>query len=302
MTSLPPILPPFRPVPSAYSPTSAVRRPGDLLCPTGIIFDALERTVQRHLFQLRMLGEAHPRPPRMLVIVGKPGTGKTVAATDAALRLRHAVMQIPAAALASENEGGATAALDAYLADAERHSMTHKEPVALVGDDFDLGIISGDADTGRTVNSNLLVQRLQSFADGTGCRNFDGTRIAFIITGNDFGTIRASLFRDGRATWFEHAPTPDDIADIAVTLLRPRTADERRLVRKLAYRYRKESVAFWTAVQQSLRSDLIDSLIASGVTDATAIKVELNRPRPLEPGKLLSLARRHARRRRLSFL
>ena len=296
------ILAPYRQPQPAPATASALRRPGKLLCPDGIIFDGLERAVHRHLFQLHALDGEHPRPPRFLVIVGKPGTGKTVAATDAALRMNHAVLHLQAANLASENEGGATAVLDSYLANAEHHARTHKEPVAIIADDLDLGIISVEADTGRTINSNLLIQRLQSLADGDDIRNADGTRIALIVTGNDWSNVRPSLFRDGRATWYEHEPTPDDIAALAVNLFKPRTDNDRRMLLKLARRYRHESVAFWSAVRTSLNNDLIDALMAAGVTDPTSIKVELHRPRPLEPGKLLGLARNHATRRRLSFL
>lgn len=296
------ILAPYRPTQPAPASSSTLRRPGNLLCADGIIFDSLERAVQRHLFRLRALDGEHPRPARFLVIAGKPGTGKTVAATDAALRTNHAVLHLPAANLASESEGGATAVLDSYLADAEHHARAHNEPVAIIADDLDLGIISAEADTGRTINSNLLVQRLQSLADGDDIRNADGTRIAIIVTGNDWSHVRPSLFREGRATWYEHAPTPDDIAAVALNLFKPRTADDRRLVLKLARRYHHESVAFWSAVRTSLNNDLIDALMAAGVTDPTALKVELHRPRPLEPGKLLGLARKHAARRRLSFL
>ena len=301
MNSAPGILTPYRPAPPPVPPTT-LRRPGALICPDGIVFDGLERAVRRHLFQLRVRADAHPRPPRFLVIAGKPGTGKTVAATDAALRMGYAVLHLPAADLASENEGGATSVLDGYLADAERHAQTFDEPVAIVADDLDLGIISAEADTGRTVNSNLLVQRLQGLAGGDDIRNADGTPVAVIVTGNDWSHVRPSLFRDGRATWYEHAPTLDEIAAVAVSLFAPRTADERRFILKLARRYRRESVAFWSAVRASLDNDLIDALIASGITDTATLKVELHRPRPLEPEKLLGIARKHAARRRLSFL
>ncbi|MDQ8699266.1 AAA family ATPase [Hyphomicrobium sp. LHD-15] len=279
-----------------------MRRPGALLCPHGIIFKGLERAVQRHLFQTRMFGDEHPKPPRFLVIAGKPGTGKTVAATDAALRMNYAVLHLPSAKLASENEGGATAVLDDYLLEAESHTQSFGEPVVIVADDFDLGIISADADTGRTVNSNLMAQRFQGLGDTDEGQNPGGTRIPFIITGNDFSQVRSSLFRDGRATWYEHAPSSDDVGAIVVNLFKPATADDRKFLLKLAHRYRQESVAFWTAVHMSLRDDLVDALIASGVSDATALKVELHRQRPLEPGKMLGLARKHAARRRLSFL
>lgn len=302
MTATPGVLAPYRPGSHPRAETSHLRRPGHLLCPHGVVFQHVEHAVKRHLFQLRFLGDQHPKPPRFLVIAGKPGTGKTVAATDAALRFGHAVLHLPASNLASENEGGATAALDAFLGEAERHAATHKEPVAIIADDLDLGIISAEADTGRTINSNLLVQRLQSLADGDSIRNHDGTRIALIVTGNDWSHVRSSLFRDGRATWHEHTLTPDDIAALAINLFKPKTDGDRSLVLKLARRYKHESVAFWTAVHTSLHNGLVDALIASGVTDPVAIKVELNRPRALEPGKLLGLARKHATRRRLSFL
>lgn len=297
MTSL---LAPYQPA-RPSSPT-ALRRPGNLLCPDGIVFDNLERAIQRHLFQLHALGDSHPRPPRFLVIAGKPGTGKTVAATDAALRMKHAVLYLPASDLASENEGGATAVLESYLEDAEHHAKTHDEPVVIIADDLDLGIITNDADTGRTVNSNLLIQRLQSLADGDEVTNADGSRIAVIITGNDWSSVRASLLRDGRASWFEHEPTPEEITALAIKLLRPRSAEDQNFVRKLARRHRHESIAFWSALATHLKSDLLDALMAAGVTDQSQIKVELNRPRPLDRKKLGTLARKHAARRRLSFL
>lgn len=102
--------------------------------------------------------------------------------------------------------------------------------------------------------------------------------------------------------WSEWCNATCSIAALAVNLFKPRTDDDRRLLLKLARRYRYESVAFWSAVRTSLNNDLVDALMAAGITDPTAIKVELHRPRPLEPGKLLGLARKHAARRRLSFL
>lgn len=249
-----------------------------------------------------MFGDEHPKPPRFLVIAGKPGTGKTVAATDAALRMNYAVLHLPAANLASENEGGATAVLDDYLLTAEHHAQTYGEPVVIIADDLDLGIISADADTGRTVNSNLMTQRFQGLADTDEVQNPDETRIPIIVTGNDFSQVRSSLFRDGRATWYEHTPTSDDVAAVVVNLFKPGTSADRKFLLKLAHRYRRESIAFWTAVHTSLRDELVDALIASGVTDPTALKVEIHRQRPLEPGKMLGLARKHAARRRLSFL
>lgn len=302
MNALPPILPPHRPGASPPAFSTNIRRPGDLLFPDGVTFKGLEQQIRRMLFQSKLPRDIRPRPPRIMIIAGTPGTGKTVAATDASLRANHAVMQIPASSLASENEGGATAAFDAHLADAVRHSEEHQEHVVLCADDLDLGIMSLGSETGHTVNTNLLTQRFQSFADGDEALNFDGTRMALLVTGNDWSGVRASLFREGRAFFYEHVPTPEEIAAIAVRLFNPSTPAERHFLDKLAWRYRRESVAFWSAVHTSLRNDVIDGLIAAGVNDPVAIKVELHRPRPIEPAKLFGLARHHARKRRLSFL
>lgn len=289
------------PLPSATF-TSQVRRPGDYACPGGIVFEALEHVIQRHLLVLKGEDRARgKRASRMLVLTGAPGSGKTVAATDAALRYRYAVLQITAAHIASENEGGATARFDTYMADAVRHSNIFHESVAVVLDDFDLSIATNDADLGKTVNSNLLMQRLQSLADNDEFLNRDGSRIPLIFTGNAW-SVRESLFRHGRATWYEHTPTADEVIDLVLHLMRPRSHRERRAVTRLARRYRKQSLAFWGLLLQHLRAEKMDALIDAGIDDPNVIRAELGRPIALDFDKLRTLARKHARKRRLSFL
>lgn len=299
MTILSSHVPPSLPSPAF---TAEVRRPGELLNPGGHIFAEVEKVVQRHLFALQVLKTGHPKPQRFLVVTGMPGTGKTMSVTDAALRFGNAVIQLSAANVASPNEGGATEVLESYLADAVRHSQIHKEPVAIIADDFDCGIISVGKDTGNTINTGLVVQKLQSLADSEDYRNYDGSRIALIFTGNDWSNVRSSLFREGRATWYEHVVSPQEMRDFVFHLFTPATASEQRLLEKLVRRYRKESAAFWATVKSSLRHDIIDALLASGVTDPAFIQFELGRPRPLLPGQLLRYARAHARARRLISL
>jgi hypothetical protein len=288
--------------PQSPSPfADLIRLPGKLMCPDGVIFDALERDIRRHLFQT-LLPSTMDEAERYLVLQGAPGIGKTVAACDASLRFGFAVALLPAALLASEHEGGATAVLTSYMRFVEEQSKALARRFAIVADDFDLSIVGNDAKTGRTINSNLLTQQLQTLADNRQYRNHDGTVIAIIFTGNDFTTVRASVFRDGRATWHTHAPTHDEKAQIAFKLLDPRTGEERRLVERLTHTYRNEPIAFWRSVKNDLVKALLDDVIALGLPNVSAAEAELTKRRLFHPQRLLAFAAARAKAGPRSFL
>jgi hypothetical protein len=297
ITNLAPSIPPAPPSPFA----SLIRMPGQYLCPDGIVFDELERAIRRHLFK-QVLPSLKGRAERYLIIQGARGTGKTVSATDASLRYGFAVALLPASMLASEHEGGASAVLSDFMAFAAEASRSRKMRIAIVADDFDLSISAADSQTGKTINSLLVTHQLQQLADTQEPRNFDDSGMPVIFTGNNFTTMRASLFRDGRATWHTHRPTLDDKLVIAFQLFNPRSFEDRRVIERLVRTYRDESVAFWRALHNDLMTDRLDDIIGRSLPDVATAEAEFRRPVPLDGGKLWTLARARAKTKPMSFL
>ncbi len=299
ITSLAQNLPPSQPAPSPFA--SLIRMPGQYLCPDGIIFDELERAIRRHLFK-QVLPSLKGHTERYLVIQGARGTGKTVTATDASLRYGFAVALLPASILASEHEGGATAILRDFMAFAAETSRARKIRLAIVADDFDLAISAADEHTGKTITSLLIPHLLQQLAHTREPRNYDDSGLPIIFTGNNFTTMRSSLFREGRATWHTHRPTLDDKLLIAFQLFNLRTFDERRMLERLVRSYRDESVAFWRALHSDLMTERLDDLIERGLPDVAAAEAEYRRPMALDPAKLWTLARARSKSGPVSFL
>ena len=291
------------PRPSRFA--GIMRGPDEPMCPDGLIFDALEQSIRRWLAQ-RLLPSRRDQASRFMVIQGEPGTGKTVAACDAALRSGFHAALVSPATLASANEGGATAILDELIADMEAQSHRRAAPIVIVLNDFDLGIINLGKDTGHTVNTGLLIGQLQHYADNTHLgRNADGSAIGFIVTGNDFSHVRASLFRDRRATLYTHAPTADERLRIAVHVLKPEGGAELRLVEKLFRTYRDQSIAFWHALRDDLDAKRLDQIIGDEPFDELSIaeaELALAHPKPLDPAELWALAKTRATTRPTSFL
>ncbi len=297
ITNLAPSIPPAPPSPFA----SLIRMPGQYLCPDGIVFDELERAIRRHLFK-QVLPSLKGRAERYLIIQGARGTGKTVSATDASLRYGFAVALLPASMLASEHEGGASAVLGDFMTFAAETSRSRKMRIAIVADDFDLSISAADSQTGKTINSLLVTHQLQQLADTQEPRNFDDSGMPVIFTGNNFTTMRASLFRDGRATWHTHRPTLDDKLVIAFQLFNPRSFEDRRVIERLVRTYRDESVAFWRALHNDLMTDRLDDIISRSLPDVATAEAEFRRPVPLDGNKLWTLARARAKTKPVSFL
>lgn len=289
--------PPSTPTPFA----GLIRMPGQYLCPDGVVFDELERAIRRHLFK-QVLPSLKGRVERYLIVQGARGTGKTVSATDASLRYGFAVPLLPASMLASEHEGGASAVLDAFMSFVAETSRTRKMRIAIVADDFDLSISAADNQTGKTINSLLVTHQLHQLADTQEPRNFDDSGMPIIFTGNNFTTMRASLFRDGRATWHTHRPTLEDKLAIAFQLFNPRSYEDRRVIEKLVRAYREESVAFWRALHSDMMTERLDDIIARSLPDVAAAEAEFRRPVPLDGAKLWALARTRAKTRPMSFL
>lgn len=278
-----------------------IHLPHQLSCPTGIIFQGLERAVRQHLL-FQTMEDRIEQAERILVVQGDPGTGKTVSTADACKRAGYAVALLPSSRLASESEGGATEVLDRLLAAVVASSEQHRMPHVIVADDIDCSIITTDAKTGRTVNSDLLTQRLQHLADTKRPRNFDGTGLALIFTGNDFSQMRASLLRDGRATIYTHVPTLDEKIEIAFATFQPQGSGERRLIEKLVRRYRHQPVAFLRSLRNDLDRQRLDELLATRFPTASEAQSRLTAPLQLDATRLWSLAKARTGNRARNFL
>ncbi|MCB1484687.1 MAG: hypothetical protein KDJ17_07330 [Hyphomicrobiaceae bacterium] len=298
MTNLQPSATPARPAPSPFS----IRMPGQFICPDGFVFPNLERAVHRHLYR-NYIPSLMESADRYLAITGEPGASKTVTACDASLRFGFACAHLPAAMLASENEGGANATLKDFFETVVASSAATRVRHVAVIDDLELSILSSDAKTGRTINTALLTGDLQRLADRPKpYRNYDGTVIPVIFTGNDFTQIRASLLRDARTTSYVHAPTFEEKIHFAFHQLQPRSRSELVFVDKVVRTFRHQPIAFWSALVNDLRLSRLDSLIDQGITDPTIAEKTLAQGTPLDPDLVWHFAKTRADKSRRSFL
>lgn len=271
------------PLPEGYSYAHLIRHPGDPVVKHIVPFEGLTTEVRKFLaFQIG----AHTRDQaaRTLLIQGAPGEGKSDGALVAALESDYAVAVAAANMFASESEGGATDKLDAFMAEMERYSAEHRVRLVVIINDIDQSLMSRDDKTGVTINSQLLTEKFHHLADNRHLfRNFDGSNIAFIVTVNDATNLRSSLYREGRAIWYDHVPSAEDKANIAWTILAPRTSEERALVEKLVRRFRAQPIAFWKALHFQMQAAHAERALAQGIPSTDVINKAFGRRFPLKP-------------------
>lgn len=257
----------------------------------------------RKFAALQIAASTRDHAPRMMVIAGPPGVGKSEGALKAALSCGFAAAVVSCSLFASEVEGGATATLNTMLEEFEHHSAQHRTRVIAIFDDFDLSIVARDDKTGVSSNTNLLTERLQFLADNRHLhRNFDGTNIAFIFTINNAEPLRASLLRDMRATWVEHDPCKATKANIAFRILDPQTAEERVQVEKLTRRYASQPIAFWKALRLDLDAARLDTLLANGFPPAHEIDAAMTHRGAIDTNLLERSARKRSGSRFRNYL
>lgn len=273
------------PVPADYKFAHLVRLPGDPVERHIIPFEHLTREVRKFL-ATQMALATRDQAARTLVVQGAPGEGKSEGTLVAALQAGFAVAVVAASMFASEVEGGATDLLDQFLAEMERFSAERNMSVVVQINDIDQSIMANaDNDkVGNTVNTTLLTEKFHHLADNRHLyRNASGANIAFIVTVNDARSLRASLYREGRAVWVDHVPSDEDKANIAWSILRPTTSAERSLVQKLVSRFRKQPIAFWKALFYQMQATYAEAAFAKGIPDAATIDKAFGRRFPLTP-------------------
>lgn len=257
----------------------------------------------RRFAALQIASTTRDHAPRIMVIAGPPGVGKSEGALTAALSCGFAVATVSCSLFASDVEGGATATLNAMLEEFDRYSAEQRKRVLCIFDDFDLSIVARDDKTGVSSNTNLLTERLQYLADNRHVyRNHDGTNLAFIFTINNAEPLRASLLRDMRANWVEHDPCKATKANIAFRILDPQTAKERALVEKLTRRHAGQPIAFWKALRLDLDAARLDDLLANGLPAAHEIDAALTQRSAIDPTLLERAARKRSGSRLRNYL
>lgn len=285
------------PTPMAETPTLAtmIRVPGQEICPGKPAFARVETFVRLHLARL-MAPKTRETAALYAVIDGPPGTGKTVAVTDACLRAGIAVCNVPASMLAGATENAATEALGEIMRGVVAYSRVTRNDVALVIDDFHQSIAgSTDARIGRTVNSALLVGELQRIADPPRpYRNASGKPVSILFTGNDFSQTAPSLFRDQRANRYTHEPTPNEKAQIIFDLMTPRSPEDMRIVEKLVKTYHRLPIAFWAALRNDLFAAHLARSLPDGPLNADTVNALMPARVPLNPTFVWTVAKERA--------
>lgn len=249
--------------PGAYA--QYITHPDQPLSQDYYLFEGLSRAVRQHLaYQIGTHSRATAE--RMLWVQGRPGQGKTVGIQLACHAAGFGYASLSAGLFAGETEGASVKALHAALGECQNWSAANKKRVAVLMDDLDLSAANVADGVGSTVNTQLLVKELMDLADHRErYANHDGTHIGFIVSVNDASGMRESLTRNGRATFYTHEPTYDEIENVAWKVLKPVTAAERDLVSKLVKRHRKQNIAFWYALYHRMVGMQHQHLTAQGM-------------------------------------
>ena len=136
----------------------------------------------------------------MLAIQGRAGDGKSSQVREACSVNGIYIFPISGASLSGSHEKESVKELFNVYEAASKFILEHKNCLAcILIDDFDLSVASTFDDRRYTVNSQLLTGSLMNLADDpTRCGSKTTQRVPIIITGNNFTSLHAPLFRHGR--------------------------------------------------------------------------------------------------------
>ena len=266
-----------------------------------IVFANLEQVVKRHLF-MQTIRSFMEHAERNLLIQGGTGSAKTTTTITAVLRSGWALASVPMSELAGANEGRPAHRLLEIMDELVALSAATRLRIAALLDGLELSILSVDDRTTRTVHTALLSGVFQKLADSPKpYRNYDGSVIPLIFTGNDLTKVRESILRDARTIRYSHEPTREETLLLAYILLKPTSAADMKYMEKIVSKYRDQPIAFWAGLRSDLMTARIDKLIAEDATPAQAER-ELSKPLPFNGPAIQAAAEARAGSRIINFL
>ena len=290
------------PPPPSYKYVHLLRKPGDPVTRQCFEFRGLALKV-REFLTYQVGTHVRDQAARMLWVQGRPGEGKSEGTLVSCLNAGFFTLVISPGMFAGETEGKSVEVLHEVMDELARFSVDHKVRIVIIIDDFDLSTANADDNTGKTVNTQLLVNEFMALADNRHLyRNFDGSNIGFIMTVNDASGMRESLHRTGRAIWHDHEPSHEDKANIAWAILAPQTTAERDLVTALVRYHRKQPVAFWKALYHRMQALRAQEMIEAGMPDKAAIDRAYGRRLCLKPDLAWSASKQLRSQRVRNFL
>ena len=213
------------------------------------------------------------KPAKFLVVQSEPGVGKTQTVSSELSRLGCDVIDVPGSSLAGEREGAPIVILDEVREAVHAISRLSNGPPIVTVHDFDLSAaVPADDRVTTTINTQLLISRLQDEADNGLTRTADGVSVPFVLTGNDFTPARGSLLRNGRAEFVTFAPSLEEKTNMVAHLFGLELSASLKAVVRA---HKNEPMAFWAAVKAAAFEGVLDELYAEHGFSPPAIEAAL---------------------------
>lgn len=194
-------------------------------------------------------------PPLYLAIEGPAGEGKT-SQTIAALTQRNIdVVYVSASKLSGNHEKEALQLMEIVYS-AAKNLANQKRCVAIVIDDFHMGIINQDENVKKTINTSLLTGFMMNLVDST-----TECKIPIILTGNDFSNVYAPLLRSGRADHFKWIPSEETKYQIIKHILNPIVDLSEYEFSKFFKEYKNGTISDFAQIKNSYRKKYLWDII-----------------------------------------
>lgn len=214
-----------------------------------------EEKVLVHVVSLYMDNNDFFMPPLYLAIEGPAGEGKTTQTIATLTQHDIDVLYISASQLSGNHERDPLNILE-YVYNSAIQLRNKDRCVAIVIDDFHLGIVNQDDNIKKTINSNLLTGFMMNLADSS-----NKCRIPIILTGNDYSNVYGPLLRSGRADLFRWSPDDKIKIEIVQRVLAPITSMSDEEFLRFFEKYKNQTVSDFAQLRNDYRKKQIWSKI-----------------------------------------